>query len=136
MPTFKSGVIWEDAIDPRSEPDSGNPTVRDRRGASGNVTYTERCAPLISTRPLILVGVSPNLWVDSISIEDVYLFEELGSIEAAWHMQLNKLGPFIVDIDCKGNNLFDRLDTIIAKNKERVYRMLNIPDDFEYTKLY
>lgn len=26
-------------IDPRSEPDSGKPTVRDRRGAYGNVGY-------------------------------------------------------------------------------------------------
>jgi len=26
---------------PRSEPDSGNPTVRDRRGASGNVAMVE-----------------------------------------------------------------------------------------------
>ena len=27
---------------PRSEPDSGNPTVRDRRGAYGNVDYGSR----------------------------------------------------------------------------------------------
>ncbi len=26
-------------VEPRSEPDSGNPTVRDRRGALGNVVY-------------------------------------------------------------------------------------------------
>ena len=29
-------------IEPRSEPDSGNPTVRDRRGAYGNVDYGSR----------------------------------------------------------------------------------------------
>jgi hypothetical protein len=34
-----SGRPWEDK--PRSEPDSGNPTVRDRRGASGDVDYGE-----------------------------------------------------------------------------------------------
>ncbi|GAB4270595.1 MAG: hypothetical protein Kow00111_23810 [Thermincola ferriacetica] len=33
---------------PRSEPDLGNPTVRDRRGASGNVAYSEKCARLTS----------------------------------------------------------------------------------------
>lgn len=38
-------------IDLGSEPDSGKPTVRDRRGAAGNVTFTERCARLLSTRP-------------------------------------------------------------------------------------
>ena len=31
---------------PRSEPDSGNPTVRDRRGACGNVGYGEKGRPL------------------------------------------------------------------------------------------
>jgi len=37
--TFNLGEMWEgfDVIVPRSEPDSGNPTVRDRRGAAGNV---------------------------------------------------------------------------------------------------
>ena len=29
-------------IDPGSEPDSGKPTVRDRRGAYGNVGYGSR----------------------------------------------------------------------------------------------
>ena len=35
-------------INPRSEPESGNPTFRDRRGAAGNVTYVNRCARLHS----------------------------------------------------------------------------------------
>jgi hypothetical protein len=36
---FNYRIIREGSfiIYPRSEPDSGNPTVRDRRGASGNV---------------------------------------------------------------------------------------------------
>jgi len=38
---FKLKVILGrlSVIDPRSEPDSGKPTVRDRRGAYGNVGY-------------------------------------------------------------------------------------------------
>lgn len=80
--------------------------------------------------------VSPNLWIDSISIQDVYLFEELGTIEASWHMNLKNLGPFVVDIDSEGNNLFDRLDETIDANKQQAYEMLSIPKDFEYTKLY
>jgi len=35
-------------IHPRSEPDSGNPTVRDRREALGNVACIGRCARPVS----------------------------------------------------------------------------------------
>jgi tartrate/fumarate subfamily iron-sulfur-dependent hydro-lyase beta chain len=81
-------------------------------------------------------SVSPNLWIDTITIEDVYLFNELGTIEAAWQMKLDKLGPFVVDIDSKGNNLFDALDKKIEENKIEAYKKMGIPQDFEYTKLY
>ena len=80
--------------------------------------------------------VSPNLWSDSINIRNVYLYKELGSIEAAWQLELNNLGPFIVDIDCHGNNYFDNLDKIVEKNRKKVYENLRIPEDFKYTKLY
>ena len=69
-------------------------------------------------------------------MEDVYLFDELGSIEAAWFFRLDKLGPFIVDIDAEGNNYFDSLDPIIAENKEKALEALGIGKDFEFTKLY
>lgn len=80
--------------------------------------------------------VSPNLWLDSITVKDVCLFNELGSIEASWQLELDKLGPFVVDIDCEGNNYFDALDVEISKNKLKAYEVLGIPEDFEYTKLY
>jgi len=80
--------------------------------------------------------VSPNLWLDSIKIENVFLFNELGSIEASWQLSLDNLGPFLVDIDCHGNNYFDSLDIEIEQNKKKVYCDLKIPDDFKYTKLY
>ena len=79
--------------------------------------------------------VSPNLWLDSIEIKDVYLFDELGTIEAAWQLHLNNLGPFLVDIDSEGNNFFDSLDMIVEKNRKKAYKTLQIPEDFKYTKL-
>ncbi|MBE6643939.1 MAG: hypothetical protein E7612_01010 [Ruminococcaceae bacterium] len=81
-------------------------------------------------------SVSPNLWIDSITVEDVHLFDELGSIEAAWFFKLDKLGPFIVDIDSEGNNYFDRLDSDIAKRKTEALEKLGIDESFEFTKLY
>ena len=80
-------------------------------------------------------GVSPNLWASQIQITDVELFEELGTIEATWHMELDKLGPFVIDIDTQGNNLFDRVDDIVEENKAKVYEKLGLTD-FTYTKLY
>ena len=82
------------------------------------------------------IGVIPNLYMDKIRIKDVYWYDELGSIEAAWILQLDELGPFLVDIDTKGKNYFDELDSAIAQNKKRAYKRLNIPEDYEYTKLY
>jgi len=80
-------------------------------------------------------GVSPNLWASQIQITDVELFKELGTIEATWHMDLDKLGPFVVDIDTQGNNLFEQVDAVVEANKVKVYAQLGL-EDFEYTKLY
>lgn len=81
-------------------------------------------------------SVSPNLWIDSIAVEGVHLFDELGSIEAAWFFKLDELGPFIVDIDSEGNNYFDLLDGEIARRRDEALERLGIGTDFEFTKLY
>jgi L(+)-tartrate dehydratase beta subunit len=80
-------------------------------------------------------GVSPNLWASQINITDVELFDELGTIEATWHMELDKLAPFVVDMDTQGNNLFEAVDKIVEENKAKAYAKLGL-EDFEYTKLY
>lgn len=72
-------------------------------------------------------SISSNLWIKSIKIKDVYLFDELGTIEASWQLELDKLGPFIVDIDCEGNNYFEKLDVIVEENKQKAYEKLGIP---------
>lgn len=80
--------------------------------------------------------IGPNLLQDSVRIRGVELFDELGSIEASWQVDLDRLGPFLVDIDCRGNNYFDALDKVIARNVSAAYSALKIPHDFEYTRLY
>jgi len=82
------------------------------------------------------VGVTPQLFKDKITVKDVYWFDELGSIEAAWQLELKGLGPFLIDIDSEGRNHFDKLDAIINGNKTIAYEYLNIPENFKYTKLY
>ena len=81
-------------------------------------------------------GVSPNLWASQINITDVELFDELGTIEATWHMTVNELGPFVVDIDCYGNNLYKNHEQEVNDNRDKALIALGIEPDFEYTKLY
>ena len=105
----------------------------------GKTTMGEKTAQMMKQKKCVHVSprsVSPNLWIDSIEVQDVYLYDELGRIEAAWFFKLNELGPFIVDIDTQGRNLFDQMDNEIAQRKEQAFRDLGIDPDFQYTKLY
>ncbi len=105
----------------------------------GKTTMGEKTAKMMKEKKCVHVSprsVSPNLWIDSIEVQDVYLYDELGRIEAAWFFKLNDLGPFIVDIDCEGNNYFDRLDKEIADKKDEALKKLGIDESFEFTKLY
>ena len=105
----------------------------------GKTTMGEKTARMMKEKKCVHVSprsVSPNLWIDSIEVQDVYLYDELGRIEAAWFFKLKDLGPFIVDIDTQGNNFFDQLDQTIAEKKKQALRDLGIDPDYEFTKLY
>ena len=105
----------------------------------GKTTMGKNTAEMMKKMHCVHVSprsVSPNLWIDSIEVQDVHLYDELGRIEAAWFFKLKDLGPFIVDIDCEGNNYFDKLDETISKNKEEALKKLGIDKNFTYTKLY
>ena len=105
----------------------------------GKTTMGKDTAEMMKQKKCVHVSprsVSPNLWIDSIEVQDVHLYEELGRIEAAWFFKVNELGPFIVDIDTNGDNLFDQLDQQIADNKAKALQELGIDPDFQFTKLY
>ena len=105
----------------------------------GKTTMGEETMKMMQEKTCVHVsprGVSPNLWGNSIRITDVELFDELGTIEATWHMELDRLGPFVVDMDTDGHNLFEEIDEIVAENKHKAMERLGISEDFEYTKLY
>ena len=105
----------------------------------GKTTMGEETMEMMKKKKCVHVSpqcVSPNSWVENIKITDVELFKELGTIEATWHMTINNLGPFVVDIDCKGNNLYKNHEAEVDANRERVLRELGIEPDYQYTKLY
>jgi L(+)-tartrate dehydratase beta subunit len=82
------------------------------------------------------IGLTTNLFLDRIKIQAVHWKEEFGSIESAWMLKVDDYGPFIVDMDCYGNNYFDEVDAVIRQNKQKAFQYLQVPDDFQYTQLY
>ena len=105
----------------------------------GKTTMGEETMAMMKEKGCVHVSpqcVSPNFWVQNINITDVELFDELGTIEATWHMTVNELGPFVVDIDCYGNNLYKNHEQEVNDNRDKALIALGIEPDFEYTKLY
>lgn len=105
----------------------------------GKTTMGEETMAMMQKKKCVHVSpqcVSPNFWVQNINITDVELFDELGTIEATWHMTIDKLGPFVVDIDCYGNNLYKNHEQEVDEAREKALKKLGIDNDFQYTKLY
>lgn len=105
----------------------------------GKTTMGEETMAMMQKKKCVHVSpqcVSPNFWVQNINITDVELFDELGTIEATWHMTVDKLGPFVVDIDCYGNNLYKNHEHEVDEARKKALEKLGIGTDFAYTKLY
>lgn len=105
----------------------------------GKTTMGEQTMQMMQKKKCVHVSpqcVSPNSWIDHIKIDGVELFHELGTIEATWHMTVEELGPFVVDIDCRGNNLYKNHEHEVDENRIRALKELGIDEDFQYTKLY
>ena len=54
-------------------------------------------------------------------VEAVHWNEELGLAQAMWVLKCNRMGPFIVASDLKGECLFERENAKISENINRVY---------------
>lgn len=51
---------------------------------------------------------------------------DLGMPEALWIMEVERFGPLIVAIDATGENLFERVQTAVEKNREKAYKLAGI----------
>ena len=67
-----------------------------------------------------------------IRVVDVYDLDELGPLEATWILDVENFGPFVVDIDTHGNNLFDRVNEDVEQRFKSAYEEYHI-SDFTYT---
>ena len=60
-------------------------------------------------------------------VKSVYWLEELGIAQAVWVLEVNHLGPFIVESDMEGNSLFELCNRQINKNLSKLYEGLPEP---------
>jgi L(+)-tartrate dehydratase beta subunit len=58
---------------------------------------------------------------------DVYWKEELGLAQAMWVLEVENLGPFLVECDSQGNSLFAEANREINKTFEKLYEGLPQP---------
>jgi tartrate/fumarate subfamily iron-sulfur-dependent hydro-lyase beta chain len=81
-------------------------------------------------------GVCGNLLRRQVRrVVEVHFLEELGKTEATWVMEVERFGPFFVDMDAQGRNYFTDLDAVGRERLEAVYEELGIPADFSYTEV-
>lgn len=82
------------------------------------------------------IGVCGNLLRRQVKrVVEVHFLEELGKTDATWVFEVERFGPFFVDIDATGRNYFAELD---AHSRERLAAMrgeLGIPEDFAFTEV-
>lgn len=54
-------------------------------------------------------------------VRDVYWSRELGMAQAMWVLEVENMGPFIVESDIHGNSLFERENKKISANLHKIY---------------
>ena len=83
---------------------------------------------------LTKIGICGNQLSSQVKkVHEVFFLNELGKTEATWVFEVEKFGPLFVDIDAKGNNYFQDLDSQVRTKLTSVYRDLGIPEDYAYT---
>lgn len=82
------------------------------------------------------IGVCGNLLQRQVTrVVEAHFIEELGRTEATWLFEVERFGPFFVDMDATGRNYFAELDQTGRERLRAIHRELGIPDDFSYTEV-
>jgi len=85
---------------------------------------------------LTKIGICGNQLSQQIKkVHTVHFLDELGKTEATWIMEVEKFGPFFVDIDAQGHNYFQQMNTEIAPKIAQACKDLDIPENFKYTQV-
>lgn len=63
----------------------------------------------------------------------VHFLDELGTTEATWVFEVERFGPFFVDMDAAGGNYFEAIDADARSRVAVVDEQLGIPPGFAFT---
>lgn len=63
-------------------------------------------------------------------VVDVCFLDELGPAEATWLLEVQDFGPFVVDIDRRGNNLFHQLKEEMDERRRETFRVLGLDETY------
>jgi tartrate dehydratase beta subunit/fumarate hydratase class I family protein len=82
------------------------------------------------------IGICGNQLLEQVlKVHAVYFLEELGRTEATWVFEVERFGPFFVDMDARGNNYFDALEKRADCRLADAYRSLGISEDYTFTEV-
>ena len=82
------------------------------------------------------IGINGNVLARQVKeVVDVYYLDEIGPTEATWVLQVGGLGPFVVDMDAEGNNLFSAVRERSLNRLQEIYCKHGIAPDYEYTSI-
>jgi len=85
---------------------------------------------------LTKIGICGNqLSAQVKKVHEVHFLEELGKTEATWVFEVEKFGPFFVDMDAAGNNYFGDLNEQVKANVEKLSEELGISKDYSFTNV-
>lgn len=79
---------------------------------------------------LCAVGMNGNVLATKVRrVLDVYNIEKSGLIEATWILEVEDFGPWVVDIDTTGENLFHHLKREMRDRAREVYHHFGLSDN-------
>lgn len=85
---------------------------------------------------LTKIGLCGNQLVSQVKrVVGVHFLEELGKTEATWVFEVERFGPFFVDMDAAGGNYFEQLDGEVGRSMPALRERLGVARDFVYTSV-
>ena len=85
---------------------------------------------------LTKIGLCGNQIKEQIKkVHDVFFLEELGKTEATWLLEVEKFGPFFVDMDAHGNNYFETLAAEVEARMPSIDAKLGVPPGYSHTEV-
>jgi tartrate/fumarate subfamily iron-sulfur-dependent hydro-lyase beta chain len=85
---------------------------------------------------LTKIGICGNRLAQQVKkVHGVHYLEELGKTEASWILEVERFGPFFVDIDAQGNNYFELLAATTRSRTPSIHQLLDIPEGFDFTNV-